>query len=148
MLSLLTLNQWNNIDTVTFTVVEAGVGIVCACLPATAPLYAALMQRLGLMSGSGVADHYYESNVQRTGNHRRGLSRLPKSSAPGGRTNYNYDSDLEFKDLIADSKFQAWSPTRDQEMDRSSATLQRPGDAIFVENKFHVSTQDTKDSRY
>ncbi|KAJ5217016.1 hypothetical protein N7468_010024 [Penicillium chermesinum] len=40
----------NNLETVTFTVVEAGVGIVCACLPPIAPLYASMMQRWGLMT--------------------------------------------------------------------------------------------------
>lgn len=42
--------QWNNLETVTFTVVEAGIGIVCACLPPIAPLYASVMQKWGLMA--------------------------------------------------------------------------------------------------
>lgn len=104
------------------------------------------MQRLGLMSSSGMADHYYASNGPQNSTHRRLPSRLAKFNRPGGQS--NYDSGLEFEDLINDTKFQAWSPSRDHDISRVSATIKRPSHAIVVENKFDVSTEDTRGPRY
>ncbi|KAJ6157843.1 hypothetical protein N7470_005435 [Penicillium chermesinum] len=114
---------WNNIDTVTFTVVEAAVGIVCACLPAAAPLYSAIMQKLGLMSPSSTGNHYYASNQR------------PRYDDPG----------MEFEDLIADQKFQAWSPRRTDDIE-SASSLQRPDNAITVENKIDVTSYAAENS--
>ncbi|KAJ6151530.1 hypothetical protein N7470_007127 [Penicillium chermesinum] len=109
---------WNNIDTVTFTVVEAGVGIVCACLPPSAPLYSYLMKKWGLMAGgSDPKVHYYGE----TTNHP------PKT----------------LSDLVRESDYHAWSPTGNNR--NSGVKLKRPQDAILVENRIETSSDIGED---
>ena len=103
---ILTQGQWNNLETVTFTVVEAGVGIVCACLPPIAPLYASIMQKWGLMAsepeyyGKGSVYQAPPPPVQPRPQHNRKPSRILSITSSLA----DDKNDVEFQNLVPDSR--------------------------------------------
>ncbi|KAJ5115751.1 hypothetical protein N7456_000099 [Penicillium angulare] len=129
---------WVNIDTVTFTVVEAAVGIVCACLPPSAPLYTHFIKKLGFNSDSEKTLHNTDLIVD-SKSQKRGTSsflRVPSQNTPnGGR-----DS---FQDLVAaENGAQVWSPNPSDNRMSFISQFEQPENGILVRNKIELSTDD------
>lgn len=91
---------WNNIYTITFTVVECAVGIVCACLPPSAPLYKAFLRRNRIHSPQPPPTNTYPN---------RAISAPIPISVGKGSISYRKSGDLELQDLSLHTSAPVWS---------------------------------------
>ncbi|KAJ5899971.1 hypothetical protein N7495_004715 [Penicillium taxi] len=126
---------WHNIDTVTFTIVECGVGIVCACLPASAPLYSGLMKRMGILSSAGTEQSKrktYGSKGYGISSHDRKNSQFRRMS--GSKSDAD-DVSIEIQDLVPAQKHHKWSTRNNFE-----AEYRQGPDGIIVKKTVDLYT--------
>ncbi|KAJ5538735.1 hypothetical protein N7494_008214 [Penicillium frequentans] len=132
---------WANIDSATFTVIEAAIGIVCACLPPCAPLYFRLLQRWGLISGisdeSELRENYYGSSST------KGNKSAPFLKIPISTTRASAGPRDSFQNLvITETNAHVWSPA--SENNRGSFYLKEtPEGGILVQNRIELSSDQS-----
>ncbi|KAJ5621493.1 hypothetical protein N7528_006276 [Penicillium herquei] len=130
---------WGNINTVTFTVVEAAMGIICASLPSSAPLFSRILKKLGLrkheperLDGGTLCEPGIIAN-QDAGP----FVRIP---SPNPRLVVKQNS---FHELFTPEKrglAQVWSPNGEGNRESYVSHVEQPENGILVRNKIEFSS--------
>ncbi|KAJ5730496.1 uncharacterized protein N7483_005004 [Penicillium malachiteum] len=130
---------WVNINTVTFTVVEAAMGIICASLPSSAPLFSHILKKLGLrnedperLDGGLISDPPIIPS-QEVGS----FVRIP---SPNPRLVVKQNS---FHELFTPEKRAlalVWSPNGEGNRESYVSQVEQPENGILVRNKIEFSS--------
>ncbi|KAJ6014749.1 hypothetical protein N7540_009340 [Penicillium herquei] len=130
---------WVNINTVTFTVVEAAMGIICASLPSSAPLFSRILKRLGLRNedperlDGGIISGPPIIASQEAGP----FVRIP---SPNPRLVVKQNS---FHELFTPEKRAlalVWSPNGEGNRESYVSHVEQPEHGILVRNKIELSS--------